>query len=141
VIGGHIQVSTAVTDGKAILSLTNTGPVIPASDIDRLFQPFQQLDPRRGYYKEGHGLGLSIVRAIATTHEASITAHPMADGGFSVEVAFPPPDHARHDVHGTAPAQRSPTKVTKRARPVPEAEPAPQPLPPGRQSTVPSPSH
>ena len=57
-------------------SVTNTGPVIPPSDIDRLFQPFQRLDPRRTHHKDGHGLGLSIVRAIATAHGATITARP-----------------------------------------------------------------
>jgi signal transduction histidine kinase len=91
VVGGRIQVSTAVTDGKAVLSVSNTGPVIPISDIDRLFQPFQRLDPRRTHHKDGHGLGLSIVRAIATAHSATITAHPQLEGGLLVSVSFPAP--------------------------------------------------
>ena len=53
-------------EGKAVLSVTNTGPVIPPAEIDRLFQPFQRLDRRRAHHNDGHGLGLSIVRAIAT---------------------------------------------------------------------------
>ena len=71
--------------------MTNTGPLIPPAEVDRLFQPFQRLDPRRASYKDGHGLGLSIVRAIATAHDATITAHPMPDGGLSVSVSFPQP--------------------------------------------------
>jgi signal transduction histidine kinase len=88
VVGGDVQVTTGTTEDQAFLSVTNTGPVIPSDEVERLFQPFQRLDPRRAVYTEGHGLGLSIVRAIATAHGASITADPMPDGGLSVRVTF-----------------------------------------------------
>jgi signal transduction histidine kinase len=87
---GRVEVLTGMKNGKAVLSVTNTGPVIPPAEIDRLFQPFQRLDQRRANYKDGHGLGLSIVRAIANAHDATITAYPEADGGLSVTVIFPP---------------------------------------------------
>jgi signal transduction histidine kinase len=86
---GEIKVVTAVSDGSAMLTVTNTGPVVPSAEVDRLFQPFQRLDPRRAQYRNGHGLGLSIVRAIVTAHGASLTANPMPDGGLSVNVSFP----------------------------------------------------
>jgi signal transduction histidine kinase len=92
IYGGHVQISTDTTGGKAVLSVSNTGPVIPPEEIDRLFQPFQRLDPRRTH-KNGHGLGLAIVKAIAATHCATITAHPRPEGGLSVTVIFPPPGH------------------------------------------------
>jgi signal transduction histidine kinase len=88
--GGRVEVRTGMREGRAVLSVTNTGPCVPAADVDRLFQPFQRLDRRRAAYKDGHGLGLSIVRAIATAHHATITAHPGPDGGLSVIVTFPP---------------------------------------------------
>ncbi len=91
VADGRVEVRTGVTDGRAVLSVTNTGPLIPLADIDRLFQPFQRLDRRRANYTDGHGLGLSIVRAIATAHDATIAAHPRPDGGLSVSVIFPQP--------------------------------------------------
>ncbi len=91
IVGGRVEVVTEVTEGKAVLSVTNTGPLIPAAEVDRLFQPFQRLDPRKAHHKDGHGLGLSIVRAIATAHQGSICAHPMPDGGLSVSVVFPQP--------------------------------------------------
>jgi signal transduction histidine kinase len=94
VIGGHVQISTAVSDGRAVLSVTNTGSTIPPSEIDRIFQPFQRLDPRRTRHKDGHGLGLSIVAAIATAHGATITAHPEPEGGLSVRITFPVPRNA-----------------------------------------------
>jgi signal transduction histidine kinase len=90
VVGGSVQISTDTKDGRATLTVTNTGSVIPPSEIDRLFQPFQRLDPRRTHHKNGHGLGLSIVRAIAATHHATITVQALPDGGLSATVNFAP---------------------------------------------------
>jgi signal transduction histidine kinase len=87
--GGRVEVRTEVRDGTAVLSVTNTGPLIPPAELNRLFQPFQRLDRRRANYKDGHGL--SIVRAIATAHDATVTARPMPGGGLCVSVSFPPP--------------------------------------------------
>jgi len=89
VTGGRLEVRTGVKEGRAVLSVANTGPLIPPAEVDRLFQPFQRLDRRRANYKDGHGLGLSIVRAIATAHDATLTAHPMPDGGLLVSIIFP----------------------------------------------------
>jgi signal transduction histidine kinase len=69
--------------------VTNTGPTIPPDEIERLFQPFQRLDRARTHLRGGHGLGLSIVRAIATAHDATISAEPVPGGGLSVGVTFP----------------------------------------------------
>ena len=91
IAGGRVEVVTGMKDGRAVLSVTNTGPLIPPAEVERLFQPFQRLDRRRANYKDGHGLGLSIVRAIATAHDATITAYPMPDGGLGVSVTFPQP--------------------------------------------------
>jgi signal transduction histidine kinase len=76
VAGGDIQITTTTSPAGAVLSVTSSGQVIPAADIDRLFQPFQRLGPRPARRDGGHGLGLSIVRAIAVAHAATITARP-----------------------------------------------------------------
>jgi signal transduction histidine kinase len=88
--GGDIQVATGTSGGHAVLSVTNSGPVIPAAEVDRLFQPFQRLGPRPARRDGGHGLGLSIVRAIATAHGATIGARAQPGGGLAVEVTFLP---------------------------------------------------
>jgi signal transduction histidine kinase len=105
--GGCVEVRTGVKDGEAVLSVANTGPLVPPAELDRLFQPFQRLDRRRAHYKDGHGLGLSIVRAIATAHDAAITVRPAPDGGLRVTIIFPrsasatasPEHHSRSDRH------------------------------------------
>jgi signal transduction histidine kinase len=87
--GGDIQVATRTCGGHAVLSVASSGQVIPPAEVDRLFQPFQRLGPRRTSRDGGHGLGLSIVRAIAIAHGATITARPAAGGGLAIDVAFP----------------------------------------------------
>jgi signal transduction histidine kinase len=123
VTGGHVQVATFVTEGKAALTVTNTGPVIPGSEVGRLFQPFQRLDPGRAHHKDGHGLGLSIVRAIADAHDATITATPRPHGGLSIQVSFPAPDdpsgpHAgQHRTGQSNPSRRDRRSSRVTARP------------------------
>jgi len=87
--GGRVEVSTGVAGHRAVLSVSNTGPQIPAAALDRLFQPFQRMIPERTSRGDGMGLGLSIVQAIAEAHGASVTASPRPGGGLVVEVAFP----------------------------------------------------
>ena len=86
--GGDIEVATGTGGGHAVLSVANSGQVIPAAEIDRLFQPFQRRGPRAARRDGGHGLGLSIVRAIATAHGATIGARARPGGGLAVDVTF-----------------------------------------------------
>jgi signal transduction histidine kinase len=88
--GGDVQVATGTSSGHAVLSVANTGQVIPLAEVDRLFQPFQRLGPRPARRDGGHGLGLSIVRAIAADHGATIGARALPGGGLAVDVTFPP---------------------------------------------------
>jgi signal transduction histidine kinase len=109
-VGGKLRVMTGVTEARAFLSVTNSGPVIPAAEVERLFQPFERLDPRRVVSNDGHGLGLSIVRAIASAHGASITADPGPEGGLSIRVSFHPRTSS-----GRSPEPNEPTAETELA--------------------------
>ncbi|GAA2080012.1 ATP-binding protein [Streptomyces albiaxialis] len=85
---GWIHVHTGTSEGNALLHVANSGPAIPAQRIPALFQPFQRLDESRAAAPEGHGLGLSIVAAIARAHGARVRAVPGPEGGLAVTVAF-----------------------------------------------------
>src|SRR5262245_41516546 len=85
---GRIDVMTSARTGNAVLSIANSGPQIPPGEIERLFRPFQRLGADRTDQSDGLGLGLSIVRAIATAHDATLTAHAQPGGGLDVEVGF-----------------------------------------------------
>ncbi|MCO5997536.1 sensor histidine kinase [Actinoallomurus rhizosphaericola] len=87
--GGRVEVGTATEAGRAVLSVRNTGPVIPPGRVADLFEPFQRLAGRTARDDGGHGLGLSIVRAIAAAHDATVTARARPEGGLDVEVRFP----------------------------------------------------
>ena len=89
VAGGRAEISTTTTTGRATISVSNTGTVIPPDEVGRLFQPFQQLGTERIRHAGGHGLGLAIVHAIASAHRATVTARARADGGLDVDVIFP----------------------------------------------------
>jgi len=103
--GGNIQITTKTSYASAVLSVTNSGQVIPPTEVDRLFQPFQRLGPRPA--RHGHGLGLSIVRAIATAHGATIGARPLPGGGLAVDVTFLPPPPDPRTAPGIEPGARS----------------------------------
>ncbi len=87
--GGRVELTTASRDGRALLVVANTGPMVPPSELERIFQPFQRLDTARAADANGLGLGLSIVKAIADAHAATITTDVRPDGGLHVEVSFP----------------------------------------------------
>lgn len=91
--GGRVDITTSSVNSRAVLSVANTGPAVPAAAIDRLFQPFQRLARDRVSRGEEHGLGLAVVQAIADAHGACISARPQDSGGLQIEVTFPIPPH------------------------------------------------
>jgi signal transduction histidine kinase len=86
---GHLSVATEARDGRAVLIVANTGPVIAASAVDQLFTPFRRLSADRTASGQGVGLGLSIVRAIADAHAATVATRARHAGGLQIEVTFP----------------------------------------------------
>jgi signal transduction histidine kinase len=94
---GRIDVTTERRSDIAVLSITNTGPVVDADAVGRLTQPFERLASERTGQPDGSGLGLSIVQAIASAHAGSLTIRPRPRGGLCVEVTFPSPDAPGHE--------------------------------------------
>jgi signal transduction histidine kinase len=87
--GGWAHVFTSTEDDEAVLTVENTGPPVPADDIESLFEPFRRLAPDRTASDTSAGLGLSIVRAVADTHGGTVTATARDDGGLRVVVRLP----------------------------------------------------
>ncbi len=97
--GGWIEVAAGLRSGRGVLSVANTGPVIPPEKVDLLFQPFGRLEAAR-VGRDGLGLGLSIVTAIAAAHDADLRARPLPGGGLEVEVHFPRPSAGSRPISG-----------------------------------------
>ncbi len=74
--------------GEVELEVANTGPVVPAEEVERLLQPFHRLAGDRVGHGDGLGLGLSIVAAIANAHQAALDVRAGAHGGLEVDVRF-----------------------------------------------------
>jgi signal transduction histidine kinase len=124
--GGHVEVVTGTRNSRAVLTVINTGPVVPAAAVDRLLQPFQRLGTDRTGHGEGLGLGLSIVQAIAHAHGASLTIRPQPAGGLHAEVSFPEPSPAPATRAGAD--RRQPAEPSSQpAQPTPAASPARRP--------------
>ncbi len=87
--GGSVTVHTATSSGQAVLSVTNTGPVIQPAEVPGLFEPFRHRGLTRTSDGDSLGLGLSIVGAIAAAHSASVWVWAPPDGGLDIQVRFP----------------------------------------------------
>lgn len=86
---GWVEVTTEVQHGQALLVVSNTGPVVPAYEIDNLFEPFRRLRTERTGSDKGVGLGLSIARSVARAHGGRIIAEPREGGGLVMRVTLP----------------------------------------------------
>jgi signal transduction histidine kinase len=83
---GKVWVRSGIVDGGAVVQVANTGPHVPAYEVDSLFEPFRRLNADRVQSAKGAGLGLSIVRAIVRAHGGTVTAVPRDGGGLVVSV-------------------------------------------------------
>ncbi|MFJ5262129.1 sensor histidine kinase [Streptomyces sp. NPDC088387] len=86
---GWVEVNSGIQHGHAVLVVTNTGPVVPAYEIDNLFEPFRRLRTERTGSDKGVGLGLSIARSVARAHGGHIAAQPREGGGLVMRVTLP----------------------------------------------------
>jgi signal transduction histidine kinase len=89
--GSRIELGAAIEDGQPTLVVTDSGPGIPADKRQAVFEPFRRLNPERD--ERGAGLGLALVKAIATRHRATVELSDNAPG-LKVTVRFPRGDVA-----------------------------------------------
>jgi len=86
--GTEISLSTGQTPEQGgFVCVTDTGPGIDAELREKVFDPFYRIDASRS--SPGTGLGLTLVKAIAVRHAATLTLqdnHP----GLRVTISFPP---------------------------------------------------
>ncbi|MFI9779218.1 ATP-binding protein [Streptomyces sp. NPDC051956] len=61
-------------DAAVVMEVENTGPHVDKAVVDQLFEPFYRGRSRVSSDRSGHGLGLAIVRSIASAHHGTATA-------------------------------------------------------------------
>jgi signal transduction histidine kinase len=96
--GGTVHVAVGASDGRAALTVDDSGAGIPADQLPHVFERFYRGDPARSRESTAHGtgdgagLGLSIARWIAEAHDAVIDLTSSFGGaGTRASVTFPPP--------------------------------------------------
>ena len=87
--GGWVRVSVATQAGRAVLRVANSGPVLTSTAVAALFEPFQRGRSDRPSRPRGFGLGLAIVRSVATAHDGEVAATSPTEGGLVLTVRLP----------------------------------------------------
>jgi signal transduction histidine kinase len=91
IAGGTVEISTTAHDATSVLRVVNTGAVVPADMVERLFLPFTRLDDRIRH--DGFGLGLTLVSSIAAVHGGTVDATAVPTGGLDISVRLPRRDN------------------------------------------------
>jgi signal transduction histidine kinase len=84
--GGRVDVELSGVDGNAVIAVSDSGPGIPESERERVFERFYRL---AGSETTGSGLGLSIVRQVAVLHGGRVELDTAPTGGLAVRVVLP----------------------------------------------------
>ena len=75
-----IELRTRAIDGRVAIDVADEGRGIPSEALDKIFDRFSRVDPSRSRGREGVGLGLAIVDAIAKAHGGRCTVRSTPCG-------------------------------------------------------------
>jgi signal transduction histidine kinase len=87
--GGHIDVSVADEAEGIVLSVRDTGVGIPPKDLQRVLEPFVQVENALNRRHEGTGLGLALVKAMIEIHGGRVELDSEVGKGTIVRLIFP----------------------------------------------------
>jgi two-component system sensor histidine kinase KdpD len=87
--GSRIDISASVSENKAIIRFTDTGPGLPAGSEARIFDRFFRGSSELADGRRGVGLGLAICQAIVRAHGGEITAASRPEGGAEFRIMLP----------------------------------------------------
>jgi PAS domain S-box-containing protein len=88
-VGGSIGLEVATTATDVSLSVWDRGIGIAPENLERIFEPFVQLDARLSREYQGTGLGLTLVKRITTLHGGRISVVSTAGQGSRFTLTFP----------------------------------------------------
>ena len=89
--GGHVRLAAARDDGAVRVSVTDDGCGIPPEHLPFVFDRFRRVDDSRSARTGGAGLGLAIVRTIASLHGGKVEIESEVGVGTRVALHFPAP--------------------------------------------------
>jgi two-component system, cell cycle sensor histidine kinase PleC len=100
--GGVIEAALFQAGAGVELTVRDTGPGIPESQLARLFEPFEQLDNHYGRANGGTGLGLALVRELTDLHGGRCSIESQVGKGTLVRVFLPHADENSSALRKTA---------------------------------------
>ncbi|MCX6356728.1 MAG: PAS domain S-box protein [Candidatus Aureabacteria bacterium] len=86
---GSISIRTLKDKNMVRVTVEDTGPGIKASEMQKLFQPFEQLDSGGGKKMGGTGLGLPISKELIAAHNGKIWAESELGKGSAFHFTLP----------------------------------------------------
>lgn len=92
---GSIDIELVSDRERARLVVDSGGPVLDEDAVARLAQPFRRVGRERTGSQNGHGLGLSIVAAVAAAHGGGLELQARPQGGLRVHITLPTVTHAQ----------------------------------------------
>jgi two-component system, chemotaxis family, CheB/CheR fusion protein len=101
--GTHITIAGRVVGNEVVLTISDTGPGIPAGEREAIFQRFHRLARPGATAETGAGLGLAIVRGITELHGGRVWVESVAGQGAAFHIALPCAQHDDSDADGTQP--------------------------------------
>ena len=84
-----IEISGERAADGILISVNNKGPVIPALDQKKIFNPFYQMASSQSSHQKGWGVGLSLVKGLAEAHGGSVKVHSTVSEGTTFIVYLP----------------------------------------------------
>ncbi|MEW6092918.1 MAG: ATP-binding protein [Chloroflexota bacterium] len=88
--GGKITLSARQAEGLVELAIQDTGPGVPESDLERIFDRLYRTDASRQRDDGGSGLGLAIAKSIVEMHAGQILAASPAGEGLTISIRLSP---------------------------------------------------
>jgi two-component system, cell cycle sensor histidine kinase PleC len=89
--GGEVRIDVVVEGDWLMIRVTDTGVGIPAEDLPRLGQPFEQSKSSESRNTQGTGLGLALTKSFAEMHGGHLTIRSAVGVGTEVSIYLPLP--------------------------------------------------
>lgn len=86
---GSVSLSSQWNEDELTVYVKDTGPGIPASKINQIFERFYQIDDSNTRSQEGSGIGLALVKELVSLHHGQITVESQPGAGTSFKLTIP----------------------------------------------------